>query len=144
MLFRSLAYGITTTMWWRQFADSVRDEYRFPAPNLMALQLGTASAESMNNVEELKAIRAQLESDPERERELNARCSLPGFLVFRCYGVSNAMRVSSKRLPAVAFWVCEIVASGVVCVLIFRRQFRDNLVSTIDSSSAISIDATST
>lgn len=145
MLCGMSAYGISTTMWWRQFAESVRDEYRFPAPNLLALQLGSPSAvESLSNAEELKAIRAQVESDPERARELDVRCSLPGFLVFRCYGVSNAARVSTKQLPAVAFWVCELAASGIVCAYLVRRQLRVDPAPTNDSNSSTSIAATST
>lgn len=132
LLCGSAAFALTSALWWREFAVSVRAEFRVPPPNFFASQLSTTSESPAQPVDaeklhEMKLLQQSFENDPDRAKELAARCSFPGYLVFRVFGIANSERIRNKEPAAIAFWLCELAASGLVCGLLFRRNVRASL-----------------
>lgn len=128
LLCGSTAFGLSSLLWWREFAHSVREEYRIPPPQLLALQMKsqspTSDSQGFQTLSELQSLRQRFEADPQRTQELESRCSLPGYLVFRLYGVANAARISHRQSVAVAVWMSELVAAGIASLCMVRRQAR--------------------
>lgn len=127
LLCGGIAFGVSSLLWWREFAQSVREEYRIPSPQLLALQIESQASQrghthGLDTLSELQSLQQRFEADPQRTQELQTRCSLSGYLVFRLYGVANAARIRHLQSVATAVWLGEFAAAGIASMFIVRRR----------------------
>ena len=121
----ALAYGLTSGLWWNQFANDLTDEFRAPSAEALMMQLVAQNKDARSHpetAEDMRRLQAAFSSDPERIQEISARVSLPGYLVFRCYGLSNAAKIRDKQLIAIGLWCGELLLAGLAAVWFGRAR----------------------
>lgn len=125
------AFGGTSALWWRQYAEALQRDYQDVPPSMLAMQLQSQAPKPGESHKPItpdqQRLGASVMADAFKERgpELEARRSLSGYLAFRVFGVLSASAIAGKSPQGYALWITEMLLAGTAAAISFRKAGMD-------------------
>ncbi len=136
------AFGGTSVLWWRQYADALERAYQAVPPNMLAMQLQSDSrkpgeGDRPSTLDQQK-LGTNIVADALKERrpELDARESLSGYLVFRLFGAMTAAAITENAPQGYVLWSTELLLAGIAAAISFRKGSASSHSSAQEAAAA--------